>query len=98
VDSLRWWEGDVAAPGEEAHVLDSGLVALSPAAVRALRLDRGFWSGPHGAEAELCWLARYAGGRVVVADLDVVRTAPRVEDGHFIRADVLWRARWSYAA
>jgi len=97
VESLRCWEGEVAAPGEDAHLLDPGLVALSPGAVRGLRLDRGLGSGPHGAEAELCWLARYAGGRVVVADLDVVRTMPRVEDGHFLRADVLWRARWSFA-
>jgi hypothetical protein len=98
VTSLRWWEGEPAAPGEDAHLLDAALVALSPDAVRALRLDRGFGSGPHGAEAELCSLARLAGGRVVVCDLDVARTRPQVEDGHFLRADVMWRARWSLAA
>jgi hypothetical protein len=98
VTSLRWREGEVAAPGEDAHLLDAALVALSPAAVRALRLDRGFWSGPHGAEAELCWLARVAGGRVVVSDLELARTRPAVEDGLFLRADLMWRARWSFAA
>lgn len=106
VTSLRWWEGDVVGRighlgtdgAGPVHVLDGGLLALSPDAVRALRFDRRVWSGAHGYAAELCTLARAAGGRVDVVDLDVVKHGPSFppEDVAFLRADMLWRARWSW--
>jgi hypothetical protein len=95
VTSLRWWEGEERVAEGEAHVAGGGVLALASAAVRALRPDRAVWSGPHGAEEELCALARAAGGRVVVAPLDVARRRPHAEDEAFLRADLVWRARWS---
>ncbi|CAA9537838.1 MAG: hypothetical protein AVDCRST_MAG79-1552 [uncultured Thermoleophilia bacterium] len=111
VTSLRWWEGDVvgrlAHPGgvlgdaaagpQEVHVLDGALLALAPAVVTALRYDRACWAGVHGHDAELCALTRAAGGRVLVTDLDVRRASAPIpaEDLAFLRADLLWRARWS---
>lgn len=113
VTSLRWWEGDVvgrlahaggvlhgpAAGLQDVHVADGAVLALAPAAVAGLRYDRAWWSGVHGHDAELCALARAAGGRVLVADLDARRHGPAVpvEDLAFLRADTLWRARWSLA-
>ncbi len=81
----------------EAHLLDGAVLALAPAVVAGIRYDRGCWSGPHGHDAELCALVRAAGGTLVVADLDVRRhrSAVPAEDLPFLRADLVWRARWS---
>jgi hypothetical protein len=101
VTSLRWWEGETVDPGEgvrEAHVVDGAFIALSPVAVRKLRFDRNIWRGVHGYGPELSFLARAFGLPVGVSSLDVVQhgTTRPVEDVGFVRADVIWRARWSH--
>jgi hypothetical protein len=102
VSSLRWWEGEEPIePGHglrAAHVIDGAFMALSPPAVRALRFDRRIWTGMHGYDAELSFLARASGLRVGVMGLDAVRHAPARpdQDVSFLQADLVWRHRWSH--
>jgi hypothetical protein len=112
VTSLRWWEGDVvgsfrhaggsmgspAGAWADAHVVHDAALALSPLVVGSIRCDRRVWSGAHGFAAELCALVRASGGAVGVTDLPLSRTGPATtpETLEFLRADVLWRARWSH--
>jgi hypothetical protein len=97
VTSLRWWEGEPRRPGDEAHVVDDGVVALSAVAARGLRFAGSGWRGRHGEAAELCCLARLNGFRVVVADTGARRTTPwpPPETPALAAADHQWRLRWS---
>jgi hypothetical protein len=95
VTSLRWWEGETCAPGEEAHLVDDGLVALPPATVAALRFAGSGWRGAHGEAAELCSIVRVNGLRVEVAALGARRTVGAAETAAFTAADHQWRHRWS---
>jgi hypothetical protein len=95
VTSLRWWEGEPCGPGEDAHLVDDGVVALSPAAVAALRFAGSGWRGAYGEAAELCSVVRLNGMRVQVAALGARRTSPAAETGAFAAADYQWRYRWS---
>jgi hypothetical protein len=59
----------------EVDAADGSLLALSPWAARNLRFDEGLWLG-HGFDVDLCFQARAAGRRVVVADLGAILHRP----------------------
>ena len=65
------WADPAPAPGE-VEVVDPFLMVLSPRAVRELRFDERLWLAP-GIEVDFCRRVRDSGGRVVVADLEVVQ-------------------------
>jgi hypothetical protein len=65
------WADPAPAPGE-VEVVDRFLMALSPRAVRELRFDERLWLTP-GFEVDFCRRVRDSGGRVMVADLEVVQ-------------------------
>lgn len=85
VRSLAWWRGTIAGRVHESRgVLDHGfedpvvdavdglLLVLSPWAVRTLRFDTETYTGFHAYDVDICFSARAAGKRVVVADLPLM--------------------------
>lgn len=85
VRSLAWWEGEMAGRVEESRgridhgfadvavdAVDGLLLVLSPWAVRNLRFDTETFSGFHAYDVDICFSARAAGKRVVVADLPLM--------------------------
>lgn len=85
VRSLAWWEGEGAGCVDETRgridhgfartdvdAVDGLLLVLSPWAVRNLRFDTATYTGFHAYDVDLCFAARAAGRRVVVADLPLV--------------------------
>lgn len=109
VTSLAWWEGRTfgscretrgelrfrPAPADVDSV-DGLLLALSPWAVRNLRFDDATYRGFHGYDADLCFQARAAGKRVVVADVAVEH---HTKGGYgdvdsYRRADEAFRRKW----
>jgi hypothetical protein len=110
VTSLCWWEAqtrgtlrvhaDTTAyePRDgDVHIVDDAVVALSPCAVRTLRLDPAVSYQRFGAAAELSVLARLAGLRVCVRDLavSVPSPPPYTTIPGFWRDDAVFRRRWS---
>jgi 2-polyprenyl-3-methyl-5-hydroxy-6-metoxy-1,4-benzoquinol methylase len=90
VTGLAWWRGecfgrvaetraviDFGGGSHEVETVDGLLMALSPWAVRNLRFDEQTFSGFDGYDADVCFQARAAGKRVVVAPLDVVHAHAR---------------------
>jgi Glycosyltransferase like family len=79
LDAFAW--ARAGAPPAEVDAVAGFLLALSPWAVRTLRVDEGLALG-HGFDVDLCARAREAGKKVVVADLPVVqhRTIELVEE------------------
>jgi Glycosyltransferase like family len=113
VTSLRWWEGAVAGRAAETRGVVSGtpapcdvdcvdglLMVLSPWAVANLRCDTVRFSGFHAYDADLCFAARAAGRRVVVADLNVFHHTKGGygDETAFARADAAFRAKYALAA
>jgi hypothetical protein len=107
---LAWWEAtpvgrlrtpqgtlDFGPPAGDVHLVDDLCVALSPWAVASLRLDGSLPYVRHGAAAELCWLTRLAGQRVVVRDLGIEARGPvaRLDAPGFLQGDLVFRTRWS---
>lgn len=101
VRSLAWWEGEIVGRVAETRgLLDHGfaqvdvdavdgmLLVLSPWAVRNLRFDADAYTGFHGYDVDLCFSARAAGRRVVVADLAVA---------HYTKGGFGHRAAWDAA-
>lgn len=85
VRSLAWWEGEMAGRVDESRgridhgfadvtvdSVDGLLLVLSPWAVRNLRCDTHTFTGFHAYDVDLCFSARAAGKRVVVADLPLM--------------------------
>jgi hypothetical protein len=83
VHGLAWWDGTIAgrvaetrgvvagpADPPDVDALDGLLLVLSPWAVRNLRCDTATFTGFHGYDTDLCFQARAAGRRVVVAELN----------------------------
>jgi GT2 family glycosyltransferase len=109
VRSLAWWHGDMAGRVNESRgLIDHGfahpevdavdglLLVLSPWAVRHLRFDADTYTGFHAYDVDLCFAARAAGRRVVVADLPLVH---HTKGGYGDRiawdaADAAFRAKW----
>jgi hypothetical protein len=109
VSSLRWWEGAIAGQAAEPRGLVEGapapcdvdcvdglLMVLSPWAVAHVRCDSDRFTGFHGYDADLCFSARAAGRRVVVAELNVFH---HTKGGYgdaasFAAADAAFRAKW----
>lgn len=113
VTSLRWWEGAIAGRAAEPRgvvegtpapcdvdCVDGLLMVLSPWAVANLRCDTDRFTGFHGYDADLCFAARAAGRRVIVADLGVFH---HTKGGYgdmaaFAAADAAFRQKWATAA
>jgi hypothetical protein len=110
VRSLSWWEGEIAgrafeprgvvegAPAPaDVDCVDGLLMVLSPWAVRNLRCDSERFSGFHAYDADLCFQARAAGRRVVVADLGVFHHTKGGygDEAAFARADAAFRAKYA---
>jgi hypothetical protein len=113
VTRLAWWEGEVAGRAHETRgVVDGGfanpevdaldglLLVLSPWAVRNLRCDTETFTGFHAYDADLCFQARAAGKRVVVAELNLFH---HTKGGYgdpqaFADADAAFRRKWALAA
>lgn len=109
VRSLAWWEGEMAGrvaetrglidhgfDEPEVDAVDGLLLALSPWAVRHLRFDADTFTGFHAYDVDLCFSARAAGRRVVVADLPLMH---HTKGGYgdkaaWDRADAAFRAKW----
>jgi hypothetical protein len=109
VTSLAWWEGEMAGRVHESRgLIDHGfadpevdavdglLLVLSPWAVRHLRFDTATYSGFHAYDVDVCFAARDAGRRVVVADLPLMH---HTKGGYGDRAawdaaDAAFRAKW----
>jgi SAM-dependent methyltransferase len=121
VTGLAWWRGecfgrvaetrgviDFGGGSHEVETVDGLLMALSPWAVRNLRFDEQTFDGFDGYDVDLCFQARAAGKRVMVAPLDVVHAHSRAgmsrsaadgkadaaDDSAYARAESLWRAKW----
>lgn len=106
--SLAWWDApvrrgcvvdarcevDFGRGAFDVDMLDGLLLALSPAAIRTLRLpfERGFY----GYDGELCYAARAAGMTVRTLDLDVYHASHGGyhDEANFWRMDSLFRSRW----
>jgi len=85
VRSLAWWEGEMAGRVDESRgridhgfadvgvdSVDGLLLVLSAWAVRNLRFDTDTFTGFHAYDVDICFSARAAGKRVVVADLPLM--------------------------
>jgi hypothetical protein len=112
VRSLSWWEGDIAGRAFETRGLVEGapapadvdcvdglLMVLSPWAVRNLRCDSERFSGFHAYDLDLCFQARAAGRRVVVADLGVFHHTKGGygDEAAFAAADEAFRIKYGFA-
>jgi hypothetical protein len=113
VTGLAWWDGTIAGSVAETRgvvegdrtdcdvdAVDGLMMVLSPWAVRHLRCDTDTFSGFHGYDMDLCFQARAAGRRVVVADLPVFH---HTKGGYgdvaaWQAADAAFRAKWERAA
>jgi hypothetical protein len=109
VHGLAWWEGTIAGSVAETRgvvegdldnrdvdAVDGLMMVLSPWAVRHLRCDTTTFSGFHAYDIDLCFQARAAGHRVVVADLPVFH---HTKGGYgdqeaWQAADAAFRAKW----
>jgi hypothetical protein len=113
VRTLAWWEGEIAGRAHETRgVVDGGfadrdvdaldglLLVLSPWAVRNLRCDTRTFTGFHAYDADLCFQARAAGRRVVVAELNLFHhTKGGYGDADaFAAADAAFRRKWELQA
>ena len=113
VAGLAWWEGTIAGRAHETRgVVDGGfedpevdavdglLLALSPWAVRTLRCDTSTFTGFHAYDVDLCFQARAAGRRVVVAPLSLFHhTKGGFGDAEaWATADAAFRAKWDLSA
>jgi 2-polyprenyl-3-methyl-5-hydroxy-6-metoxy-1,4-benzoquinol methylase len=114
VRGLAWWEGqcfgrvaetrgviDFGGGTHEVETVDGLLMVLSPWAVANLRFDDRSFSGFDAYDADICFQARAAGRKVVVAPLDVAHRHSRegteratADGGSFQRNDAAWRAKW----
>ena len=112
VTSLAWWEAegrgrclesrglvDFGGGCHDVDSVDGLLMALSPWAVRSLRFDEERFTGFHGYDADLCFQARAAGRRVLVADLPLTHhTKGGYGDLAAYRAcDEAFRFKWGLA-
>jgi len=110
VRSLAWWESEemVGAVSEtrgtayhgfddpDVDAVDGLLLVLSPWAVRNLRFDTASFTGFHAYDLDICFAARAAGKRVIVADLPLMH---HTKGGYgdkegWIAADATLRAKW----
>lgn len=113
VTSLAWWRGEVAGRVVETRgVIDMGfadpvvdavdglLLVLSPWAVRNLRFDAQTFTGFHAYDVDLCFAARAAGRKVVVANLPVVHHTKGGygDETAWAAADAAFRAKWGLSA
>lgn len=111
ITGLDWWEGEVAGRiGETRGLLDKGfdppdvdgldglMLVLSPWAVRELRCDDVTYTGFHAYDLDLCFAARAAGRRVVVADLPVMHyTKTGFGDQEaWLAADAAFKRKWGF--
>lgn len=114
VRGLSWWEGrcygrvqetrgviDFGGGTHEVETVDGLLMVLSPWAVANLRFDEQSFTGFDAYDADLCFQARAAGRKVVVAPLEVAHRHSREgteraasDGGSFERNDAAWRAKW----
>ena len=109
VTSLRWWEGRVAGCAAETRGVVTGspapcdvdcvdglLMVLSPWAIANLRCDTERFTGFHAYDADLCFTARAAGRRVVVAELNVFHHTKGGygDEAAFAAADAAFREKW----
>ncbi|MBX5441582.1 MAG: hypothetical protein IRZ32_08640 [Solirubrobacteraceae bacterium] len=113
VRSLAWWEGTMAGRVAETRgvldhafddpvvdAVDGLLLVLSPWAVRNLRFDTDTYTGFHAYDVDICFAARAAGRKVVVADLPLMHyTKTGYGDERAWRAaDAAFRAKWGLDA
>ena len=85
------------APPAEVDAVDPWVLVLSRWGVQNLRFDEELVLG-HGAEVDLCWAARAAGKKVVVADLSVIehRTVALVDDVElWAQAHIALARKWA---
>lgn len=114
VRGLAWWQGrcfgrvaetrgviDFGGGTHEVETVDGLLMVLSPWAVANLRFDQERFSGFDAYDADICFQARAAGRKVVVAPLEVAHRHSRAgteratsDGGSFERNDAAWRAKW----
>jgi glycosyl transferase family 2 len=110
VPGLAWWEGAIAGRVVETRGIVSGptdppdvdsldglLMVLSPWAVKNLRCDTTTFTGFHAYDVDLCFQARAADRRVVVAELNAFHhTKGGFGDTQaWERADTAFRAKWN---
>lgn len=109
VTSLAWWEGsgrgrcaetrglvDFGGGEHDVDSVDGLMMVLSAWAVRNLRFDELTYSGFHGYDADICFQARAAGRRVIVADFDLFH---HTKGGYgdlesYRKADAAFRMKW----
>jgi hypothetical protein len=109
VRGLAWWEGTIAGRVSETRgVVDGGFansdvdavdglfMALSPWAVRHLRCDTDTFTGFHGYDMDLCFQARAAGRRVMVAPLELHHHTKGGfgDEAAWRAADTAFRDKW----
>lgn len=109
VRSLAWWDGEQAGRVAETRgiadhgfdrvdvdAVDGMLLILSPWAVRELRFDTATFTGFHAYDLDICFSARAAGRKVIVADLPLMHyTKTGYGDKDAWRAaDRAFRAKW----
>ncbi|MEX2196740.1 MAG: bifunctional glycosyltransferase/class I SAM-dependent methyltransferase [Thermoleophilaceae bacterium] len=114
VRGLAWWEGqcfgrvvetrgviDFGGGTHEVETVDGLIMVLSPWAVANLRFDHECFSGFDAYDADICFQARAAGRKVLVAPLEVAHRHSREgteraasDGGSFERNDARWRAKW----
>lgn len=80
----------------EVDVVDGLFMALSPWAVRNIRLDGRGYPAFHGYDGELCSLVRQRGRKVVVADFDLFHNCKQGPWGspEYGQALLEWQMRW----
>lgn len=113
VHSLAWWEGEMAGRvGDTRGLLEKGfdppdvdaldglMLALSPWAVRSLRFDDISYRGFHAYDIDLCFAARAAGRRVIVADLPTMHYTKGGfgDEEAWLDNDAAFRLKWGLTA
>ena len=111
VRNLRWWQGDRAGRVEDkgygvhdfgfdrcdVDSVDGMMIALSPWAMAHLGLECLGYTGLHGYDAELCFQARAAGKRVVVADITAFHHSKGGFTAGLDAAEAVFQRRWQAA-
>jgi hypothetical protein len=109
VPGLAWWEGEMAGrvgdtrgllekgfDPPEVDALDGLMLALSPWAVQHLRFDAATYGGFHAYDMDICFAARAAGRKVIVADVPVMHyTKTGFGDQEaWLANDAAFRRKW----
>jgi hypothetical protein len=77
--------------------VDGLILILSPIATRTLRFDESLGPAFHGYDADICFTARHAGLRVIVAPIDVIHhhgIQAMTERRDWVEAQIKFARKW----